>query len=57
MQKKYFFIVNNEGYILPLPFDDYEKAAANCDSGEAVFLAESLEELEYCLKLSDIEIT
>lgn len=51
-----FFLVSRAGYILPYAYNSYEAAAANCDRGEMVFLAESLEELEYSLNLRNIEI-
>lgn len=44
-----FFIVNMMGYVLPIPYTSYESACSACDEGEIVYLAGSLEELEYCL--------
>lgn len=49
MQAK-FFIVGYEGYIIPVEYNSYENACANCDSDEMVFLSSSLEELEACLE-------
>lgn len=44
-----YYLVNLLGYILPVGFETYEAASANCDEGEAVYMAESMEELEYCM--------
>lgn len=48
-----FFIVNLDGYILPIPYDNYETALANCESNEVVYLAETAEELELSLETSE----
>lgn len=43
-----FFIVNQNG-IYPIEYGSYEQACANCESGEWVFIADSMEFLEECL--------
>ena len=46
-----FFIVNLAGYILPMQYDTYELACESCDINETVYLADSLEDLEYSLEI------
>lgn len=48
-----FYIVSEYGYILPMSYSSYESAMANCDISEMVYLADSLEDLEQSLDLSE----
>jgi hypothetical protein len=45
-----FYIVSNDGYILPLEYTSYESACANCEPNEVVYMADSLDFLEQCLQ-------
>ena len=50
-----FYIVSEYGYILPVPYRSYETAITNCDINEMVYLADSLEDLEESLDISQEE--
>lgn len=50
-----FYIVNEYGYILPVPYSSYQSAMANCDINEMVYLADSLRDLEESLDVPDEE--
>ncbi|WP_054696261.1 hypothetical protein [Syntrophomonas palmitatica] len=45
-----FFIVSNNGFILPVEYKNYESACANCESNEMIYMADSMELLEQCLQ-------
>jgi len=47
-----FFIVNNNG-VLPIEYKSYETACADCEWGEFVYMADSLETLEDSLEDSE----
>lgn len=44
-----FFIVNQNG-IYPFAYESYEQAGENCESGEFIFVADSMEFLEELLE-------
>lgn len=43
-----FFIINHNG-IYPMEYSNYEKAGADCEPGEYVYFADSMEILEEIL--------
>jgi len=45
-----FYIVSEYGYVLPMSYNSFESAMANCDLNEMVYLADSIESLEQTLE-------